>query len=72
MSLKSDSITWQSWARNGAIGERGFQRMGVREQMQRDLRFRVVAVEKPLEKVQKRIVGFDVTILTLLRLNNIG
>ena len=53
MSLKSDSITWQSWARKWGDWRTWFPKNGVREQMQRDLRFRVVAVEKPLEKVEK-------------------
>ena len=54
MSLKSDSITWQSWARKWGDWRTWFPNInGLREPMPRDLRFRVVAVEKPVEKVQK-------------------
>jgi hypothetical protein len=54
MNLKSDSITWQSWARKWGDWRTWFSKMnGLREPMQRDLRFRVVAIEKPLEKFQK-------------------
>jgi hypothetical protein len=54
MSLKSDSITWQTWSRKWGDWRTWFPKInGLREPMQRDLRFRVVAVEKPLEKVQK-------------------
>ena len=54
MSLKTDSITWQSWARKWGDWRTWFPKLnGLRDPMQRDLRFRVVAIEKPLEKVQK-------------------
>ena len=54
MNLKSDSITWQSWARKWGDWRTWFPNINrLRESMQRDPRFRVVAVEKPLEKVQK-------------------
>jgi hypothetical protein len=55
MSLKTDSITWQSWARKWGDWRTWFPKLnGLREPMQRDLRFRVVAIEKPPpEKVQE-------------------
>lgn len=54
MSLKSDSITWQSWARKWGEWRTWFPKMnGLREPMQSDLRLRAVAVEKAHEKVQK-------------------
>ena len=54
MSFKSDFITWQSWSRKWGDWRTWFPKMnGLREPMQRDPRFRVVALEKPLEKIQK-------------------
>jgi len=54
MSLKSDYITWQNWSRKWGDWRTWFPKTnGLRESIQRDLRFRVEALEKPLEKVPK-------------------